>query len=54
MEPNDIPEEVVKSYMEAWEAKRKAIGRGIAPPDAKVRAGLSAAFKALYILHEID
>src|SRR6478735_3197088 len=39
----------VEAYTEAWEAKRHEIGRGIAQPGTKTRAGLLAAFATLGI-----
>lgn len=47
---DNIPQEAVDAFEEAWAAKRKEIGRGIAPKGIKTRAGLSAALKALYEL----
>lgn len=54
MKPQDIPQEAVDAYIEAWEAERKKIGRGIAPPGTKVRAGLAAALEVLYERFDID
>lgn len=42
--PDDVPQEWVDVFVEAWEKKRKEIGRGIAAPGTKVRAGLFAVF----------
>ena len=53
-DPDDVPQEAVDAYVEAWEAKRKEIGRGIAEPGTKVRAGLSATLKLLYEKGVID
>lgn len=36
-------EQMVGAFTEAWEAKRKEIGRGIAPKGTKTAAGLIAA-----------
>jgi len=38
-----VSDEAVAAFSEAWEAKRKEIGRGIAPEGTKTRAGLEAA-----------
>ena len=35
------------AYVEAWEAERKRIGRGIAPKGTKSRAGMRAALEAI-------
>ena len=40
-------DEMVAVFTAAWEAKRKEIGRGIAPAGTKVRAGLEAVLEAL-------
>lgn len=37
-------EEARIAFVEAWEAARKKIGRGIAPKGTKSRAGIRAAF----------
>lgn len=42
-----VTDEMVAAYAEAWEAKRKEIGRGIAAPGTKTRAGLEAVFALL-------
>ena len=47
MEPDDIPQEVVDAYTEAWEAKRKEIVNGVEAFGTKTRAGLSAALTKL-------
>ena len=52
-EPFGIPEEVVDVFIQAWGAERKKIGRGIAEPGSKTRAGLSAALKTLYLKGDI-
>lgn len=41
-----VTDEMVAAYAEAWEAKRKEIGRGIAAPGTKTRAGLEVAIAA--------
>lgn len=40
----EVTDEHVRLFTEAWEAKRKEIGRGIAPKGTKTRAGLAAVF----------
>jgi len=52
--PDTIPQEAIDAYTEAWEAERKKIGRGIAPPGTKTRAGISAALQVLYEKCVID
>ena len=39
-----VTDEMIAAYAEAWEAKRKEIGRGIAEPGTKTRAALEAVF----------
>lgn len=39
------------AYVEAWEAARKKIGRGIAEPGTKSRAGITAAFAVFEKAH---
>lgn len=42
----EVTDEHVRLFTEAWEAKRKEIGRGIAPKGTKTRAGLRAVFES--------
>ena len=53
-EEQNIPQYAVDAFMEAWEAERKKIGRGIAEPGSKTRAGLSAALKTLYKKRDLE
>lgn len=39
------------AFTEAWEAERKKIGRGIAEPGTKTRAGIRAAFAVFEAAH---
>lgn len=43
MTDEELIEKARIAYVEAWEAERKKIGRGIAPPGTKSRAGIIAA-----------
>lgn len=49
-----LPQKAVDAFKEAWEAERKKIGRGIAEPGTKTRAGLVAALDVLYELGDIE
>lgn len=44
---HEVEQELVDAFVEAWEAKRAEVGRGIVPPGTKVRAGLAAVLSIL-------
>ena len=51
MNREELIEAARVAYVEAWEAKRKEIGRGIAEPGAKSRAGIQAALAVFEQAH---